>query len=157
MSPPLPEPRTLDFLLAQVSRLHHQRAHGLLESLGLGRGQPPMLCALWEQDGLTHGELAGRLGVTPATITRMVQRMEKNGFVQRRPDPADQRVSRVYLTEAGRDVRARLQAIWEQMEIENFSGFSDEERAVLHDLLFRIRTNLLHALKGKLSPDRETT
>lgn len=153
MSLPLPEPHTLDFLLAQVSRLHYQRAHGLLESLGLGRGQPPVLHLLWEQDGLTHGELAERLGLTPATISRMLQRMEKNGFVQRRPDPTDQRVSRVYLTEAGRDVRARLQAIWEQMEIENFAGFSDEERAVLRDLLFRIRGNLLHALAGKLSPD----
>jgi len=132
----------LDQLLAQISRLHYHRAHELLANLGLFRGQPPVLHALWDQDGLTHGELAQKLQVTPATITRMIQRMEKTGFVQRRPDASDQRVSRVYLTEAGIAVRADLQAVWERLEVENFSGFSPEERVVLRRCLLQIRANL---------------
>jgi MarR family transcriptional regulator, organic hydroperoxide resistance regulator len=138
----LPKPQTMDFLLAQVSRLHHQRAHELLEGLGLYRGQPPVLFALWEQDGLTHGELAGKLGITPATVTRMIQRMEKNGFVQRRQDASDQRISRVHLTEAGRLIRTRLQLVWDRMEKESFAGFGKEERKMLHGFLERIRENL---------------
>jgi MarR family transcriptional regulator, organic hydroperoxide resistance regulator len=149
MPPTLPSNETMDFLLAQVSRLHQQHAHDLLEKINLYRGQPPLLYALWDQDGQTHGELAEKLQVTPATITRMIQRMEKAGFVQRRPDPADQRVSRAYLTEAGRAVQAGVQTIWAQMEAESFAGFSPEELALLRDLLQRIRANLLHATGGK--------
>lgn len=148
--PQLPEPQTMDFLLAQVSRLHRQRAYELLDKLGLYRGQPPVLFALWEQDGLTHGELAGQLGITPATMTKMIQRMEKAGFVKRQPDASDQRVSRVYLTETGRAVRADLEATRQQMELESFSGFNDEERAVLRGFLLRLRANLAQVIQGKV-------
>ena len=146
----LVEPQTLDFLLAQVSRLHHYRAHALLEKLGLYRGQPPVLFSLWEQDGLTHGELAQRLQITPATITRMIQRMEKAGFVQRKPDSGDQSISRVFLTDSGRAIRTQLQAIWDQMEVESFSGFSPDELLVVRRVLLQIRDNLARATDGNI-------
>ncbi len=138
------EPESLDFLLAQVCHLHHSRAHTLLEAIGLYRGQPPVLKALWEQEGLTHTALAERLHVTPATITKMLQRMEKAGFVVRKPDAEDQRVSRVYLTEAGRAIQSQVQVVWQRMEQETFDGFTQEERALLRRLLQQIRENLRH-------------
>ena len=147
--PDKPEP--LDQLLAQISRLHYIRAHELLGHLGLYRGQPPVLYALWDKDGLTHSELAQKLKVTPATITRMIQRMEKTGFVIRRPDANDQRVSRVYLTEAGIGVRATLQAVWEQLEAENFAEFSPEEQIVMRAYLLKIRANLLKVTGEKFN------
>ena len=55
------EPESIDYLLAQICRLHHARAHALLEEIGLYRGQPPVLRALWEEEGRTHSELAARL------------------------------------------------------------------------------------------------
>jgi predicted transcriptional regulator len=71
---PVDEPNTLDFLLAEVCHQHHFRTNTLLEAIGLYRGQPPVLFALWDQEGLTHSELAERLQNTPATITKMLQR-----------------------------------------------------------------------------------
>jgi MarR family transcriptional regulator, organic hydroperoxide resistance regulator len=149
MSPASPS-QSLDFLLAQVARLHHHRAHELLDELRLYRGQPPVLLALWEQDGLTHRELAQKLEITPATITRMIQRMEKSGFVERRPDRRDQRISRVHLTEAGQHIRARLQAVFDQMELEDFTGFTLEERGLLRTFLLRIRDNLARTTNEKI-------
>jgi len=149
--PPPVEPESLDFLLAQVCHLHYTRAHALLEAIGLYRGQPPVLRALWEQEGQTHTELARRLRVAPATVTRMIQRMEKAGFVVRRADPNDQRVSRVYLTEAGRTVRADVQAVWQTMDDETFAGFNAAERDQLRQLLTRVRANLLRA-SGECPP-----
>jgi MarR family transcriptional regulator, organic hydroperoxide resistance regulator len=138
------EPNTLDYLLAQVCHNHHFRANTLLEALGLYRGQPPVLFALWDQEGLTHTELAERLQNTPATITKMLQRMEKAGFVQRRADANDQRVSRVYLTETGRAIKAQVQAVWDTIEAETFAGFTDEESLLLRTFLQRIRQNLIN-------------
>ena len=85
------EPESIGFLLVQICRLDHARAHEFLEEIGLYRGQYHMLHALWDQDGLTHSELAGRLRVRPATVTKATQRMENAGFVMCKPDADDQR------------------------------------------------------------------
>jgi DNA-binding MarR family transcriptional regulator len=145
--PPLPE--SIDFLLAQICHLHHSRVHQLLEGLGLYRGQPPVLRILWREEGLTHTELAARLNITPATLSKMLQRMEKAGFLKRTPDPLDQRVSRVYLTETGRAVQSDVQRVLERIEAETFAGFSPEELPVLRQYLMRIRENLLGVMSDK--------
>ncbi len=144
-------PRTLDHLLAQVSRMHHHRAHEIFSEVGLYRGQPPVLFALWERDGQTLGELARAARVTPATMTRMIQRMEKSGFVIRKPDPVDQRVSRVHVTRAGRAVRGKLEKGWVRMEADCFAGFDETDQATLRALLLRVRDNLARAIKGQAS------
>ncbi len=151
----LAELETLDRLLVQVCHLHHARAQTLFEALGVYRGQPPVLEALWQHDGLTHSELAARLGVKPATITRMVQRMEHAGFLERRPDPDDQRVSRVYLTGSGRDIRSAVKRTFRQIQGETFGDFTDEERPQACRLLTHIRDNLIRAtgLEGVKGPN----
>ncbi len=144
-----PFPETLDFILHQVCHLHHHRVRQVFESLGLYRGQPPILRMLWDEEGLTHNELASRLNVTPATMSRTLQRMEKAGFLVRKPDPADQRVSRVYLTEHGRAVQEQVQQSIQRIEEETFAGFSAEELPVLRSFLERIRENLWRATGEK--------
>ncbi|MCB9134539.1 MAG: MarR family transcriptional regulator [Anaerolineales bacterium] len=136
------DPENLDYLLVQICRLHYTRAHALFEAVGLYRGQPPMLRALWEREGQSHTELAEQLQITPATTTRMIQRMEKAGFVQRQPDPADQRLSRVYLTDAGRAVRAEVDALHARMEAETFAGLTPEQQEVLRACFQQMRANL---------------
>jgi len=80
----------------------------------------------------------------------MIQRMEKAGFVQRKPDSGDQRISRVFLTDSGRAIRTQLQAIWDQMEVESFSGFSPDELLVVRRVLLQIRDNLARATDGNI-------
>jgi DNA-binding MarR family transcriptional regulator len=138
-------PETMDFLLVNICHLHHFRAHQLLEKLGLYRGQPPVLRALWETEGLTQTELAAQMKITPATMTKMLQRMEKAGFIYRKPDPGDQRVSRVYLTETGRSVQKDVEATWGRMNEETFANFTPEEHALLRRFLLQVRSNLLEA------------
>jgi DNA-binding MarR family transcriptional regulator len=135
----------LDLLLANICHLHHTRAHQLLEALGLYRGQPPVLRALWMQEGLTQTELAEKMDITPATMTKMLQRMEKTGFIQRKADVEDQRVSRVYLTEAGRAVQQDVEAVFKKTEEETFGNFTLEERVLLRRFFLQMRENLITA------------
>ncbi|MBN1220410.1 MAG: MarR family transcriptional regulator [Anaerolineae bacterium] len=146
-----PGSESIDFLLAQICKLHFTRAHVLFEEIGLYRGQPPVLRMLWEREGRTHSELAAQLNVQPATITKMIQRMERAGFVARRPDPRDERVSRVYLTEAGRNVQADVQRIWRTLEAETFAGLKKEELGMLRQFFERIRDNLRQVNQEKSS------
>ena len=142
-------PDMMDSILTQICHLHHSRAHQLLEGLGLYRGQPPVLSALWEQEGLTQKELAEKLQNTAATITKMLQRMEKAGFILRKPDEKDQRITRVYLTYAGRSVKGEVEAVWKQMEKETFLNFSGQELKVLRGYMLRMRANLLRFEEGE--------
>lgn len=139
---------SLDRLLAHVCHLHRMRAHQLLEALGLYRGQPPVLFALWDQEGLTHTELAERLHNTPSTISKMLRRMERAGFVVRKPDAEDQRVSRVYLTEAGRAIESEVLNAFRISEAETFAGLTPEDRTVLRRILEQLRVNLLRVTRG---------
>ena len=130
-------------LLVQTCKLLRIRAHALLEEIGLYGGQQFVLMALWKEEGITHSELAEQLHVRPATITNALKRMERAGFVERRQDTEDQRVSRVYLTDAGRNIRDAVEGVWRELEGQTFAGFSSEERALLDQFLPRIHNNLM--------------
>jgi MarR family transcriptional regulator, organic hydroperoxide resistance regulator len=64
-----------------------------------------VLSVLWEEDGLTPGEIARRLEVATPTIVNTATRMEEAGLLVRRPDPDDARLVRLYLTPHARSVR----------------------------------------------------
>ncbi len=134
---------TTGYSLAQTCKLLRIRAHGMLERINLYRGQQFVLCVLWEREGITHSELAEALHVQPATVTNALKRMEKAGLVERRHDPQDARVSRVYLTEAGRAIRGAAEEVWQELDTLVFQGFSAEERECLDRMLARIQENLL--------------
>jgi DNA-binding MarR family transcriptional regulator len=82
----------------------------------------------------------------------MVQRMEQAGFLERRPDLKDQRVSRVYLTSEGVKIRAALQRAIRTIDTDTFAGFSPEECIQAEKMLLRIRDNLLQANKMEKMP-----
>lgn len=133
---------TLGYLLGRVCRAHYSRARTLLDDLGLYRGQQFVLCVLWKEEGITHSELAERLHVHPTTVTNAIKRMERAGFVERRADPEDKRVSRVYLTEAGREIQDAVERTWAELEKRTLQGFSAEERDTMRGFLERIHENL---------------
>ncbi len=136
-------PEEINFLLIELMRQHFFRVHTLMKGTGIYRGQPPLLHELWKEEGCSQADLAARLHIQPATVTKMLQRMEQAGFVERRPDPDDQRVSRVYLTEAGRAVREDICRREQQVGEDALAGFTPVERAYLADFLIRMRDNLL--------------
>ena len=133
----------LGFWMGKVCRLHHAHIHNTLEGMGVYRGQPPLLFFLIENDGSTHRELAEFLHVTPATVSNMVKRMEKNGLVKRQSDPHDERISRVFITDQGRRSSEDIEQVFAQIEKEIVKGFTVEEAQQLKTFFLRIYENLL--------------
>lgn len=128
----------LGHLLARVGKLLRDRIHARMEGLGIGRGQGFILFRLGEENGLTQADLARRAWVKPATLSAALQRLEGEGFIDRRPDPADARVSRVYLTEKGKATRRQAEAVWQEVEAELSAILSQGERAELRSLLEKL-------------------
>lgn len=129
-------------LLFPFIKQHFTRMQTLMNEIGLYRGQPPLLHQLWKRDGQTQSELAQTLNLQPATVTKMLQRMEAAGFIARRPDSQDQRVMRVFLTPAGEHIKAEVGLREAQVDREMLAGFSPAELALLADFLERMRDNL---------------
>ena len=75
-------------------------------------------------------------------MTNTLQRLEREKIIERRDDLDDQRVSRVYTTEKGRNLERLVNEKWSQLESEAFDGFTVEERVLLRRLLQLAYRNL---------------
>ncbi|MEO5825309.1 MAG: MarR family transcriptional regulator [Gemmatimonadales bacterium] len=106
----------LGMALHRLARRHRAQLAHLLAAHGVHAGQDMLLCEVWEEPGLRQAALATRLGVEAATITRMVQRLERGGLVERRRDPHDGRVSRIHPTPRSRLLEAGVRHAWAQLE-----------------------------------------
>ena len=137
-----PVKETTGFVLAKVCKAHRGSVGGMLAEVGLHVGQEMVLIELWQSDGLRGGELACRLGVEPPTVTKMLRRLENLGLVERRPDPADARSFRVYLTEKGRGLEDPVSLCWERAERRTLAGLDPSERRELGRLLTKVRAGL---------------
>ena len=102
-------PESLHFVrvLWELDHALNKRSRLMLRELGVTTPQRFILKVLSLRPGCTPGQLAKVLHVTPATVTRVVQRMEEAGLLERRTDPTDSRKLRLHLTAAGRALEVR--------------------------------------------------
>lgn len=92
------------------------------------------------QDGqLTMGALAGQIALTTGGVTRLVDRMQNSGYVERRPCPTDRRVSYVGITDDGRQILGKAATEHARNLNDVFAGFSKQDLTTLDTLLDRIR------------------
>ncbi|MDZ4721220.1 MAG: MarR family transcriptional regulator [Roseiflexaceae bacterium] len=134
---------TISFALSQAGKAHRAAVDTALRAFHIHVGQEMILMRLWEQEGQTQTQLAEQLCVEPPTVTRMIQRMETEGLLERRPDPEDARIQRVFLAPSGRALRQQIEACWDQVEAATVAGFTMEERMLLRRLLLQVRDNLI--------------
>jgi len=129
---------TVGQLLAQVCRLtgHHLRTH--MEKLGLHRGQGFALIHLWHNDGVPQRDLAEAMHIRPASATNMLQRMERDGWIERKRDDEDQRVVRVFITAKAKNLRDQAETVFAQMEDELNAVYTKEEQKTLRSLLMKL-------------------
>jgi DNA-binding MarR family transcriptional regulator len=114
-----------------------------MESIGLYKAQGFALLFLSHYEGVPQTEVARALHLSPASVTNMLQRMERDGWVERRPDPDDQRVSRVYLTKRARALQEEAATTFRELEQEVTSALTPEEQAELQKLLLKVHARLL--------------
>lgn len=113
-----------------------------LLATGLYAGQDGVILALSEEGGLTAGALAARLGVKAPTMTRTIGRLEAQGFVERRPDETDGRLTVVHLTEAGHASIEQITQAGRISEEQAADGLSEKDVRNLLKLLRAMDENL---------------
>jgi MarR family transcriptional regulator, transcriptional regulator for hemolysin len=135
--------RSFGYLVHDVARLFARRFNQqALLLLGLNRGQCRILGYLARYEGINQAGLADLLEIKPMTLVRQLDRMEAEGWIERRPDPGDRRARRLVLTEKARPILARIFELSAEIRREAFSNLSDEEGRELIELLRRVHVGL---------------
>ena len=137
-----PEYESINLLLRMICQAQRGQMTDALADIGLYPGQEMLLWHLWRQEGVTQSQMVEFMCVQPPTISRMLDRLEKAGLVERRPDPENNHIWRLYLTEQGKLRKEALGDIWRNFEQRLTQGLSIEERIVLRRLLLQVYENL---------------
>lgn len=132
----------LGFLLHDGARLMRRDFEQRARNLGLTRAQWSVLAHLSRCEGIKQTGLADILDVAPITLGRTLDRMQKAGWVERRPVDGDRRARALYLTPKARPALKRVFALGSQTRKRALTGFGAQEEARLIAMLVRVRENL---------------
>ena len=133
---------SINLLIRMICQAQRHQMSEALADIGVYAGQEMFLWHLWQEEGLTQSQLGERMCVQPPTVSKMLDRLEKVGLVERRPDTENSHLSHVYLTELCKDRQRDVRAIWTTMEQRLTQRLSMEERIVLRRLLLQVHENL---------------
>ena len=133
----------------RAARLLRRLADARLARFGLSSGYLPVVTALMDDDGLTQKALVKQAGIEQPTMVNTLARMERDGIIERRPDPADRRSARFSLTAT---IRARLPEIRTAIQAFNEEAVAEltaEERASLGHALLSMSGSIEAALRDR--------
>jgi len=140
--------RNFGFLMKDISRLHTRNFERLSSGLNLSLAQCKVLAHLERHEGLSQAKLAELADTDPMTLLRTIDRMERDGWVERRADLVDRRAYRLYLTPAAAPVLERMWSIADVAREQALTGLSATEHDQLLGLLERIQGNLTAAVSA---------
>lgn len=124
------------------------------EHLALTRAQWHLLSVLRRHPGIAQARAAEILDVEPITLSRQLERMEREGLVRRQSDPRDRRANQVFLTEKVSGLMQQVQALALDFRRELLEGFSPEEHHALLTYLDRIHHNLTNIVARDAEAER---
>jgi MarR family transcriptional regulator, transcriptional regulator for hemolysin len=135
--------RTLGFLLKDVTRQYTRCFEERAADLSLTLAQCKALSYLEDNEGVSQKRLAELTELDPMSLVRILDRMEADGWVERRSDPQDRRARSLWLTSKAKPILAHIAALVKETRAEALHGLSEEERTQLTRLLARVHENLI--------------
>ena len=135
--------RSLGFLLHDVARLMRRAFDRRVKHLGLTRSQWFVLVHLYRTDGQTQRHLAEELDMERAPLSKLLDRLESGGWIERRADPTDRRANRVYITKKIDPLMTEVITDGEMLTEDIFSGVDESAREEFLSVLVKAKSNLI--------------
>ena len=132
----------IGYVLSDVARLIRTVFDRRVRDIGLTRAQWLVLTRLYRRPGASQTELADMLEIDRASAGRMIDRMQKNGWVERRADSEDRRINRLYLTADARRAHKEMWTIAEDTVDDALAPLSAAERDQFTRLAARVKVQL---------------
>lgn len=134
--------RNFGWLTTDVARLLRTIFDRRVKTLGITRPQWLAIVRLKRRPGASQSELADMMEIEKAPAGKIVDRLEERGWVQRRPDPVDRRINRIFLTELGERVHAVIWPIAQSTVSDALVDLTENDIAHLTQLLSRVKHRL---------------
>ena len=145
MTEPFSRDSSLGYQVNHLARLLALALRDRIEPFGVAPGQFAQLLTLYEADGLTQAELCTKVQIEQPTMANTLARMERDGLIERVPDPGDRRRSLVMLTSKARAIESELIAAARATNAVATEGLDDDTVAVVMSALGTMITNLERA------------
>jgi DNA-binding MarR family transcriptional regulator len=142
--------------LQTAARLSRTALAARLLNHGFYAGQDQIMLALDHEDGQTPGQLAGRLGVRPPTITKTINRLQVQGFLDKRASDSDARQAHIFLTDTGREAIKAIEKSVRKTEKQALKGLDKKDQKTLSKLLSRVEANLSNGQAVEIDDEVET-
>ena len=135
--------RSLGFLLHDVARLMRREFDRRVKHLGLTRSQWFVLAHVYRTDGQTQRRLGDELDMQRAPLSKLLDRLESGGWVERRHDPGDRRANRVFIAKKFSLLMPEGITTGENLTDDIFSGIDKEAREEFLTILAQAKSNLI--------------
>ena len=136
---------TLPFEIGETAHALRKAFDRRAVGLGVTRAQWKVLFRLERQPGLRQIELADMLDIEPITLSRIVDRLEEGGLVERVADPADRRAWRLHVTARAQPLIEKLRRVADEMTSDAFAGIDPKHIEIARQVLGRVRENAAQA------------
>lgn len=133
----------IGFLMHDVSRRLRERFDKRAVAMGLTRAQWRVLVHLGPRQGINQSTLAEILELDNVTLGRHIDRLEGDGWLERRPDPDDRRAWRLHLTEKVEPILERMESLVVQTQAEALTGIGERDKTRLLETLLAMKQNML--------------
>ncbi len=143
----------VSWLVTDTARLMRTVFDRRARVLGLTRPQWLAIVRLKRRPGASQSELADMMEIEKAPAGRIVDRMEEKAFVERRADPGDRRIKRIYLTARGEQIFEAIYPLSVQTVRDALSELSARDHDVLADLLTRVKSTLVSIAESDPQPE----
>jgi DNA-binding MarR family transcriptional regulator len=135
------------FTLAELQRLVRAYADKQAARYGITRAQWAVLAKIERTEGLKQTELAEQMEMQPITLTRLIDRLCAQGWIERRGDETDRRVNRLYLRKAARPLLGKLSGLRSELTATAMAGIPPADAHRLLAQLEAIKENVRHAIQ----------
>jgi DNA-binding MarR family transcriptional regulator len=150
---PFPDPRaSIGYLVADLTRMFGRVFDRRAAHLGMTRVQWRALKRIHMEEGTTQAALADVLDMEPIAVGRVIDRLQKAGFVDRQADPADRRCWRLHLTPQSLQVMDGIEAVAQGVRQDTLVGVDADELLTTIRVLQQIRDNLARLDRDEREP-----
>jgi DNA-binding MarR family transcriptional regulator len=136
------------FSLGELSRLVRAYADKQAARYGITRAQWAVLAKVERSEGMKQSELAELMEMQPITLTRLIDKLCDNGWIERRGDETDRRVNRLYLKKAARPLLGKLAGLRSELTATALEGISPQDAHRMLLQLEKIKDNVRDAIQN---------
>ncbi len=136
------------FTLAELQRLLRAYADKQAAQFGITRAQWAVLAKVERSEGMKQTELAEQMEMQPITLTRLIDKLCSNDWIERRGDESDRRVNRLYLRKAGRALLGKLSGLRSELTATALDGIHPADAHRLMAQLEQIKENVRNVIQN---------